>query len=191
MTPYIIVLIVIPAVLLALELGLMIRDGVRGKGTTTSDKGTRLLNFLAISIGIGAAAGLASLRGADFPGAKTGPVLFAGAAVALAGMLLRYWSVFTLGASFRTTIETDRDQKVVSTGPYRLLRHPSYSGLLLVCLGYGLSVQNWLSLLAAFLLPLIALLYRIQVEEKILAAALGAEYLAYQKRTKRLVPWIW
>jgi protein-S-isoprenylcysteine O-methyltransferase Ste14 len=118
-------------------------------------------------------------------------VFFIGLAIMLTGMLLRYWAVTTLGAAFRTTIETDNDQKVVSSGPYRLIRHPSYCGWLLICFGYGIAVQNWLSLLVAVLLPLTALLYRIHLEEKALAASLGPEYTEYQKRTKKLLPWVW
>jgi len=52
-------------------------------------------------------------------------------------------------------------------------------------------MQNLLSLLVAVLLPLTALLYRIHVEEKVLVSSLGSEYVEYQKRTKRLIPWVW
>lgn len=109
----------------------------------------------------------------------------------LVGMALRYWAIISLGTFFRTTIETDQNQTVVSSGPYHLIRHPSYCGWLLVCLGYGIAVQNWLSLIVAFLLPLIALLYRIQVEERVLVSSLGTDYVEYQKKTKKLLPWVW
>jgi protein-S-isoprenylcysteine O-methyltransferase Ste14 len=191
MTIYIILLILIPAIWIAFEISLVIRDNARGKGKTTSDKGTRYFNFIAITVGILAAALLSNIQKFIFPGGKTPAVFFIGIGIMLVGMALRYWAVLTLGAFFRTTIETEQDQKVVSSGPYRLIRHPSYCGWLLVCLGYGIAVQNWLSLLAAFLLPLIALLYRIQVEERVLASSLGIAYVEYQKNTKKLIPWIW
>ena len=191
MTIYIILLILIPTIWIALEIGLVIRDNTRGKGKTTSDKGTRYFNFIAITVGILAAAILNGVQKFVFPGGKTPIVFFIGMAIMLVGMALRYWAVITLGAFFRTTIETDKDQKVVSSGPYQLIRHPSYCGWLLVCLGYGIAVQNWLSLLVAFLLPLVALLYRIQVEERLLVSSLGTAYVEYQKKTKRLIPWIW
>ena len=101
------------------------------------------------------------------------------------------WSVATLGASFRTTVETHEGQSVVSSGPYRLIRHPSYSGILLICLGFGLTTQSWLSLACAVIPGLAALLYRIRIEEAALVAAMGSDYRAYQRRTKRLVPWLW
>lgn len=191
MIPYIILLILVPTIWLTFEIGLVIRDNARGKGKTTSDRGTRYFNFIAITVGILAAAVLNNVQMFIFPRGKTPTVFFIGMAIMLVGMALRYWAVITLGAFFRTTIETDQDQKVVSSGPYRLIRHPSYCGWLLVCLGYGIAVQNWLSLLAAFLFPLAALLYRTQVEERVLVSSLGSAYVEYQKRTKRLIPWIW
>jgi protein-S-isoprenylcysteine O-methyltransferase Ste14 len=191
MTIYIFLLILIPAIWISLEIGLVVRDARRGKGKTAADGGTRWFNFLAISLGIAGAALLNGIPPTVFPGGKTPVVFFIGLALMLLGMALRYWAVVTLGAFFRTTIETEPGQKVVSTGPYRLIRHPSYSGWLLICLGYGLAVQNWLSVAAAFLLPLAALLVRIRIEEPALVASLGPEYFEYQKRTKRLLPWIW
>jgi protein-S-isoprenylcysteine O-methyltransferase Ste14 len=188
---YIVLLILIPAIWIAFEIGLVIRDNSRGKGKTTSDKGTRYFNFIAITVGITAAAILNGFSKFFFPGGRTTTVFLIGIAIMLIGMTLRYWAVILLGASFRTTIETDRDQKVISAGPYKLIRHPSYSGWLLICCGYGIALQNWLSLLVAVLLPLAALLYRIHVEEKALVSSLGSEYVEYQKRTKKLFPWVW
>ena len=191
MTIYVALLILIPAIWIAFEIWLVLRDKSRGKGKTPSDKGTRYFNFIAITIAIAMAAILNGIPGFVFPGGKTPVMFFVGIAIMLIGMALRYWAVATLGAAFRTTVETDQGQKVVSAGPYKLIRHPSYSGWLLACCGYGVAVQNWLSLLAAVLIPLAALLYRIHVEEAILVSALGPEYVEYQKRTKRLIPWIW
>jgi len=109
----------------------------------------------------------------------------------LLSLLLRIWAIATLGSSFRTTVETHQDQKVVRKGPYRLVRHPSYTGLLLTCLGYGIAVQNWLSVIFAVGLPLIALIYRIHIEEQELVSSIGTEYEGYPKETKKLIPWIW
>ncbi len=191
MTIYIVLLIAIPAIWIALEIGLVVRDRARGKGKTSSDKGTRAFNFIAISIGILAAAVLNRVQEFDFPGGKTPAIFFIGLAIMLLGMGLRYWAVATLGAFFRTTIETEQGQRVISTGPYQLIRHPSYCGWLLICLGYGVAVQNWLSVMAAILLPLIALIYRIQTEERVLVSSLGPAYIEYQKKTRKLIPWLW
>ena len=76
-------------------------------------------------------------------------------------------------------------------GPYRYIRHPSYSGMILFCIGYGLLAQNWLSLVVAIVLPTVALLYRITIEEAAMAQGIGTEYQQYQKETKKLIPVIW
>jgi len=60
-----------------------------------------------------------------------------------------------------------------------------------MCIGYGIALQNWLSLAFALIVPLIALLYRIQVEEAVLVSSLGSDYKKYQSETKKIVPWIW
>jgi len=188
---YVLLLIVIPSAWFAFEIGLMVRDAIRGKGKTTTDRGTRYFNFIALGLGFAVAGPLNGTSLFFFPGGRTPIVFFIGIAIMLAGMALRFWAVTVLGSSFRTTIETDRNQKVISSGPYRLIRHPSYSGLLLICCGYGIALQNWLSLLAAILIPLAALLYRISIEEKVLAKSLGPDYVDYQSRTKKLIPWVW
>jgi protein-S-isoprenylcysteine O-methyltransferase Ste14 len=60
-----------------------------------------------------------------------------------------------------------------------------------MCLGYGIAVQNWLSVTAAVLPPLLALINRMQVEENALVVSMGSEYETYRSRTKKIIPWIW
>jgi protein-S-isoprenylcysteine O-methyltransferase Ste14 len=96
-----------------------------------------------------------------------------------------------LGRAFRTTVEVERGQEVVTRGPYRWVRHPSYSGVLLLAAGYGLAAGNWLSLLLTIVLPLVSVLLRITVEEQALVRMLGRPYERYRAATKRLVPGIW
>ena len=175
----------------AFEIWLVARDRSHGKGRVTRDRGTRYLNFAAIAAGITAAGILGGSTYLPFPGGRTAGVSWAGFALMVCGFGIRVWAVATLGASFRTTVETHSNQKVVRSGPYRRLRHPSYSGLLLMCLGYGVAVQNWLALGIAVGLPLAALLYRIRVEEDALITSLGADYVEYKRSTKRLIPWVW
>lgn len=185
------ILIIIPTIWAVFEIGLLIKDKTRGMGKTNIDKGTRNINFVCIVLGLCLAALLNGYSFFFFPGGRNSIIFYIGVAIMLSGMALRYWAVTTLGKAFRTTIEIDRDQKVVRNGPYMLIRHPAYSGWLLMCVGYGLSMQNWLSLAAAVILPLGALLYRIHVEEPALVATFGSEYIEYQKHTKKLIPWIW
>ena len=191
MTIDVLLLILIPTTWVAFEIGLVVRDNSRGKGKTTMDRGTRYFNFIAITVGITAAAILNGFSKFFFPGGRKSVVFFIGIVIMLIGMALRFWSVFTLGRSFRTTIETDKDQRVITNGPYKLVRHPSYSGWLLMCCGYGIALRNWLSLLVAVILPFVALLYRIRVEEAALVSSFGSEYIEYRRHTKKLIPWVW
>lgn len=112
-----------------------------------------------------------------------------GILLALIGIAVRWYAVLSLGRFFTTRVMTRADQTVVQRGPYRLVRHPSYSGALLTVLGILLCQTNWLSL-ACFTLALPGFAYRIRVEEQALAAALGRPYRDYMRRTKRLVPFI-
>ena len=107
------------------------------------------------------------------------------------GLATRVWAIATLGSEFRTTVEVDPGQAVVSTGPYKWIRHPSYAGLLLILAGFGLALGNWLSLAACVVLPLPVLVRRIQVEEAELNRVLGDAYRTYQVKTSRLIPGLW
>lgn len=184
MTLYFWLMIVFSSLWAIIELGLMLKDRSQHKGTTTVDKGTRNLNFLSLVLGLGLAAAVNGISRFFFPGGRTAIIFYIGVGVMLLGMALRYWAVALLGSAFRTTIETDDNQKVIRNGPYKLIRHPAYSGWLLMCLGYGIALQNWLSLLAAVILPMAALLYRIKIEEQVLAAEFGSEYTDFQQCTK-------
>jgi protein-S-isoprenylcysteine O-methyltransferase Ste14 len=107
-----------------------------------------------------------------------------------AGIALRLYAIIVLGAFFTTTVAIAPEQTVIETGPYRLIRHPSYTGFLIILLGFGLTLTNWLSLLVIMGCALIGLIYRIQVEEHALKAQLGQRYQEYMRRTKRLIPFV-
>jgi protein-S-isoprenylcysteine O-methyltransferase Ste14 len=123
---------------------------------------------------------------------RPGAVAFAAGMVSLvAGLVLRGWSFKALGEYFTFTVMVSSDQPVVTAGPYRLLRHPSYTGFLLACIGAGLASANWAGLAAVALLPLAVILWRIHIEENALLTTLGERYRGYASHHKRLVPLIW
>jgi protein-S-isoprenylcysteine O-methyltransferase Ste14 len=107
------------------------------------------------------------------------------------GMLLRAWSVRTLGRYFKVTVTVEEDQPLVDTGPYAMLRHPAYTGMLMCCLGVGIALDSWLSVASALILPTIGVLRRIAHEEAVLRTQLGSKYESYSARTNRLVPRVW
>jgi len=174
----------------AFEVSLSVRDRRRGKGGTSRDRGTRQLIATLIPL---AALGSALLAAkVPTPGEPPGTgVVMAGTVVMWLGLAIRAWAVVSLGQAFRTTVEVDGDQPVVTRGPYRWVRHPSYTGLLLLMAGLGLSLASWLGLLVCTVVPGLAILRRIRVEEEELARVLGEPYRAYHRRTRRLVPGLW
>ncbi|MEY2496612.1 MAG: hypothetical protein QOD12_168 [Verrucomicrobiota bacterium] len=115
----------------------------------------------------------------------------AGVALFVLGILLRWYSIIHLGRFFTVDVAIAADHQVVDTGPYRFVRHPSYTGALLAFIGYGLVMRNWASLLLISAPIFFAFLYRINVEERALLAALGERYGTYSKKTKRLIPFVY
>jgi protein-S-isoprenylcysteine O-methyltransferase Ste14 len=171
-----------------LELGLRVGERLQGRGSATRDRATRALIAVTVGIAVALAAVTASRAAAPRIG---GSYRAGGLIVMWLGLAIRIWAIAALGRAFRTTVEVDPGQAVVRAGPYRWVRHPSYSGLLLIVTGCGLASGNWLALAVCTVLPLTALLRRIHVEEAELVRVLGDRYRAYQRHTKRLIPGIW
>ena len=117
-------------------------------------------------------------------------VFFSGIVLILGGVAVRWWAIATLGKSFTFDVAVQSGQKVVDTGPYRYIRHPSYTGTLMTQVGIGLALGNWVGLLALMLCMAIAYSYRISVEEQALVAALGEPYKQYMRRTRRIIPFL-
>ena len=114
-----------------------------------------------------------------------------GLVLILLGLALLIWARSHLRGLYSGHVEIQADHRLVSSGPYRRIRHPSYAGFLLLVLGVALGYSSLIGLLAIpiFLLP--GLAYRMSVEEKLLGEQFGDEYSAYQVKTKRLIPGIW
>lgn len=120
------------------------------------------------------------------------PVVFwIGIAFMGIGLLFRIYAIRALGRYFTTRVATRSDQNVVEHGPYRWIRHPSYSGALLTVLGFGLATTNWLGLLLVLACSLAGYAYRVHVEEQALCTALGNDYREYMLRTRRFIPFVW
>lgn len=113
-----------------------------------------------------------------------------GIALILGGAAFRWYAIRVLGKFFTRSVATRAGQTVVQHGPYRLIRHPSYSGALLSMLGVGLAMTNWLSVVAIMLCALAGYSYRVHVEERALSADLGQPYRDYMQRTKRFIPYV-
>ena len=155
------------------------------------DRETRLVIMLGLLGGLGG--------GSVVAGARRGPwianhswVLFgAGLVLGLAGIALRLWAVHTLGRYFQLHLVVQEGHRVVREGPYRIIRHPSYAGPILTCIGIGLALDNWVSLVLCAVLPTAAMVRRIVVEERMLLTGLGDDYARYSRDTSRLLPGVW
>jgi protein-S-isoprenylcysteine O-methyltransferase Ste14 len=124
-----------------------------------------------------------------FPGNSSVYTLIASIFI-LAGIGIRWWAIITLGRFFSVDIALQEQHQIVQEGPYRWIRHPAYTGLLIIFLGMGIAFNNWLSFLL-IVGPITTLfLYRIKIEEDALSEELGTAYLEYRKKTKRLLPGI-
>jgi protein-S-isoprenylcysteine O-methyltransferase Ste14 len=116
---------------------------------------------------------------------------YIGITLMLLGIAIRQWAMAVLGRFFSSVLGTQQKHKVIDNGPYHFVRHPSYTGVLLLQLGLGFSVQSWGAILIILLIYGLAFGYRMHVEEKILVAELGESYTLYMRRTKkRLIPFV-
>jgi protein-S-isoprenylcysteine O-methyltransferase Ste14 len=156
----------------------------------THDKGS--LNLVAILWFAGIA--LDFIFTIYLPGAATGgnrKVTFAaGIIVMLASVAFRWYSAFLLGKYFTFDVALHGDQQLIQTGPYRYVRHPSYTGALFTLIGFGLALGNWLAVFAGTFCLGVAYVYRIRIEEAALLAGLGGTYSEYANHTWRLLPFL-
>lgn len=145
-----------------------------------------LVNLAAVTAGIFAAY---RLRSWAMPRPKTWQEL--GYSLFIAGLALRWYAIIHLGRFFTVNVAIARDHRVVDDGPYRFIRHPSYTGGLLAVFGFCLTFDNLASLLIIFVPVCAITLWRIHVEETALLTALGEPYRQYMQKTKRLIPLVY
>ncbi|MEU1284815.1 isoprenylcysteine carboxylmethyltransferase family protein [Kitasatospora sp. NPDC005856] len=152
----------------------------RDRGSTRLLLGCYLLSALVVMVLDRAGIGELPARAAWF-----------GVPVVAAGLALRAWGMRTLGRYYTRTLRTVDTQRLVSTGPYRLIRHPGYAGSLLVWVGYAVGTGSWAAALAVAALLFAAYGWRISAEERLLLDAFGSEYARYRRVSKRLVPFVY
>jgi protein-S-isoprenylcysteine O-methyltransferase Ste14 len=121
---------------------------------------------------------------------KRDGVFVVGIILMLCGMLLRLYSMTLLGRYFTFDVTVQTNQKIIDVGPYRYIRHPSYTGALLTLVGFGLALANFAGLCVAFACLALAYCYRIPIEESALLKTLGEPYRQYMNRTQMLVPFL-
>lgn len=159
----------------------------RGRAMLRQDRGSMLVVWLSTAVGLALAIAVARVPAGRLPWPPLVSHLLA-LCLVLGGLALRWTAILTLGRLFTVDVAIHADHVVVETGPYRLVRHPSYTGLLIAFLGVGLSFASWLSVLALLVPVTLGIVNRVAKEERALHASLGAPYAAYSARTKRFIP---
>ncbi|HEY4944303.1 MAG TPA: isoprenylcysteine carboxylmethyltransferase family protein [Rhizomicrobium sp.] len=163
----------------------------RGAKGADRDRGSKATIYLGSFIGMIGAFWAPSLVPAARIALPPEAVFFTAMALLWIGLLLYNWAVLTLGAFFRTSVTLLDGQRLVTRGPYRLLRHPAYTGGILLFAGVGLSTGNWISAVFAPLAAALAYVWRIHVEEIALRERFGAEFEARRRRTWAVIPLVW
>jgi protein-S-isoprenylcysteine O-methyltransferase len=124
------------------------------------------------------------------PGWRT-PLLWIGTAMVASGLAFRLWAIAVLGRQFTVDVGIQPGHALITAGPYRWLRHPSYTGVLMCFYGLGAGLGSWASLTVIVLAATAAFARRMQVEEAVLAQAFGAAWNAHAHRTWKVFPGLW
>jgi protein-S-isoprenylcysteine O-methyltransferase Ste14 len=164
----------------------------RSRTGTKQDKSTLGVIWIVIMVSIAVGVYVAqstSLRTLSLPYGQA--FACAGVILFVTGLFLRWWAIITLGRFFTVDVTIEKDHELVERGPFRLVRHPSYTGVLLAFVGFALTLRNWAALLIILVPIFAAFIRRMNVEEEALSRALGSRYADYMSRTKRLVPFMY
>ena len=119
----------------------------------------------------------------------TDRVLAMGAAICLFGLFVTLWARWTLAGNWSSDVTFKQGHELVKTGPYRFVRHPIYTGLLVMALGTAISagqLRCWLSIAVVGL----GFWIKLKQEERLMLRHFPNEYPAYQKQVKALVPFV-
>ena len=114
-----------------------------------------------------------------------------GCILLFAGIFIRVWAIKELGKYFTSVVQVQEAQKIIHTGPYRLIRHPSYLGAYLAIIGTSFLLHTQIGMLISAAIMLVAYMYRIKLEEQTLVEEFGQVYRQYQEKTHRLIPFIY
>ncbi len=188
--PYALIFWVIFIYFYSTESKIVNRAKVAVKKAGSLDGGS--LQVIMIGGGVGSLIGfwIAWFAPLRFPAATAVLCFVVGTVVLVAGCLLRRHCFRVLGSSFTGDVRVPEQRKVIAEGAYQVLRHPSYTGGILMNLGIGLALGSWGSVLVLTLSAFAAYCYRIKVEERVLAEGLGEPYREFMRTRKRLIPFV-
>jgi protein-S-isoprenylcysteine O-methyltransferase Ste14 len=175
---------------IALELWVAVVKRAPKSDSAGKDRGSKTLLWVVIAASMTASGFLRAAGLAPMP-APEDALKLASIGVMTVGLALRLAAILNLGNSFTGEVATRADQKLNRSGLYAVVRHPSYLGMLVVFLAVAVHARDWVCLTVVLVPTMVALLYRIKVEEAALRELFGAEYDDYCRTTKRLIPGIY
>jgi len=155
-----------------------------------SERWSFLVVIVAVVGGLAGALALAQRQVATITSGRWA-LFVVGLALMVTGIVIRHWAVLTLGRYFTVDVRVEPGQTVVESGPYRWVRHPSYTGMIVFFTGLGLALTDWASLAALIVLPTAGLIVRIRSEERVLLDGLGEPYRRFAATRRRLIPGVW
>lgn len=169
----------------------VVRGGMEGaKGAESKDAGSVGVVVVGMSAAFFFAFPLAFVRAWAFPIRLILPLFAVGISLILLGSLLRRYCFRTLGEYFTGDVRVRIDQPVIRKGPYAVVRHPAYTAGIMMAMGVGLALGNWVSLALVTITTIAVYSYRVSIEEKVLLATIGDPYRVYMKERKRFIPYI-
>jgi protein-S-isoprenylcysteine O-methyltransferase Ste14 len=182
---------VVLGVFVVLEQRVRLRSWRNRRHGTQADQGSLLVVLVSVFVGLGGGFALAAgLHETAIPDLRW-PIFVVGLVVMCAGIAIRQWSVTLLGELFTIDVRVHDDQTIVERGPYRFVRHPSYTGLIMTFVGIGLALGNWAALAVLTVVPTAGLVVRIRSEERALLDGVGEPYRRFAASRARLIPGLW
>jgi protein-S-isoprenylcysteine O-methyltransferase len=169
----------------------IVQGGIEGaKDADSKDSGSMRVLLGGMWIALLLAFPLAFVRAWSFPLRAQLPMFAVGLSMILLGSLLRRYCFRTLGKYFTGDVRARPDQPVIRVGPYRLVRHPSYTAGIMMFVGIGLALGSWFSFALLTITAIATYVYRVTIEERALLNTIGEPYRDYVKETKRFIPYI-
>jgi protein-S-isoprenylcysteine O-methyltransferase len=188
MTPFLAIFGISLAAWLLFEIWVFLRDRGKDRGAQPAEA-RRAFAVLAIAVALAMnVPGIAPMFDVR---ANYAVYFWIGIVLIWTGILLRLWSVRTLGRFFAMSLVIQEGHGLVTSGPYRFIRHPSYAAGLITMSGLGISLGNGISLALLVVTALLVYVPRIRAEEKMLRQAFGSAFDEYKQRSWALVPFVW
>jgi protein-S-isoprenylcysteine O-methyltransferase Ste14 len=163
----------------------------RNREGSRADHGSLYFVIATVAVGLLGAFALAGGVPAAAIEVARWPIFVLGLVLMCTGIGLRQWSIVLLGKFFTVDVRVHPGQTVIEEGPYRWVRHPSYTGMIITFAGIGLALDNWAALVVVLVVPTVGIVVRIRYEERALLDGLGEPYRRYAEGRPRLFPGLW